>query len=239
MSFAYMWYFGSLLVFVQSEEHCEIIDISNTTLYSCLLSSCCVIDYYRTKRQDKHRRYTKTCRWNWSWAPASSRACTTATSYVIACIALHCTVSAFGQLVRVCSQLLNSVVSQCLCNTAVKFTGNFRLGITIGLKIFILGEVLIIIDYIFPLVMVVLYSGFIALTILLFIALFGIEILCMIMNSMHWYWMLTAQDHVTRWIVDQNYRKEQEKLKIPFGRLQQLATVFFVSLCCLPWLKHL
>ena len=29
----------------------------------------------------------------------------------------------------------------------------------------------------------------------------------------------TAQDHVTRWIVDQNYRKEQDRLKIPYGEL--------------------
>lgn len=26
-------------------------------------------------------------------------------------------------------------------------------------------------------------------------------------------------ENVTRWIVDQNFRKEQERLKIPFGRL--------------------
>ena len=36
--------------------------------------------------------------------------------------------------------------------------------------------------------------------------------------------VFVAQDHVTRWIVDQNYRKEQDRLKIPYGKYFNLTS---------------
>ena len=38
-------------------------------------------------------------------------------------------------------------------------------------------------------------------------------------------------ENVTRWIVDQNFRKEQERLKIPFGELSVIGNYSIYPLC--------